>query len=198
MAQIVAYMWIYKPLTVLVIQMPARLSTKSVAQIEDALKDPAAVINHTYIQQLATNHKTTIQTIYKHKKRLQRGLPVARLSGGAPRVITHKIEQEIKALLDERLWTYQDEITEFLYEVFDITVDRSTISKALKRMDITRKKLTVSAAQRSEELRIQWLDDLQQFTAEQIVCVDESGSDERTGDRIMGYADKGIRAKVSR
>jgi transposase len=191
-------MWNYNPLTVLVIQMPYHLSTRAIAQIEDALTDPAAVIDSTYIQQLATNHNTTIQTIYRHKKRIERALPVSRRSGGPKRVITHKIEQAIKALLDESPWTYQDEIVEFLFEVFDITVDQTTISKTLKRINITRKKLTIVAAQRSEELRIQWLDDLQQFTAEQIVCVDESGSDERTGDRIMGYADKGIRAKVSR
>jgi transposase len=68
----------------------------------------------------------------------------------------------------------------------------------LKRIKVTRKKLTVQAGQRNEELRTQWLDDLQQFTAEQIICVDESGSDERTGDRLMGYADTGTRAVVSR
>ena len=62
--------------------------------------------------------------------------------------------------MDESPWTYQDEIVEFLYEVFDITVDRITISKTLKYMDMTRKKLIVVAGQRNEELRIQWLDDL--------------------------------------
>lgn len=178
--------------------MPAHLSAKAVAQIEDALNDPTIVITPTYIQQLATNHKTTIQTIYKYKKRLRRGLPPARPLGGVPRSITLKMELAIKALLDERPWTYQDEIAEFLLEVFDVTVHQSTISRTLKRIHMTRKKLMVVAGQRNEELRTQWLDDLQQFTAEQIVCVDESGSDERTGDRMMGYADKGVRAKVSR
>jgi hypothetical protein len=53
-------MWNYKPLTALVIQMPRNLSTEAVAQIEDALTDPAAMINSIYIQQLATNYNTTI------------------------------------------------------------------------------------------------------------------------------------------
>ena len=122
MAQIVAYMWNYNPLTLLVIQMPARLSTRAVTQIEYALTDPAAIITPTYIQQLATNHKTTVRTIYRHYKRIQRHLPPSRNLGGAPRSIMPKMELVIRVLLDERPWIYQDEIAEFLLEVFDITV----------------------------------------------------------------------------
>jgi transposase len=153
-AQIVAYIWNYKPLTPLVVQMPAHLSTRAVTQIEDVLNDPTTVITPTYIQQLATNHNTTIQTIYRYQKRVRRGLPPARPLGGTPRSITYKMEFVIRVLLDERPWIYQDEITEFLLEVFDITVHQSTISRTLKRIHITRKKLTVMAVQRNEELRI--------------------------------------------
>jgi hypothetical protein len=34
----------------------------------------------------------------------------------------YKMELVIRVLLDERPWIYQDEITEFLLEVFDIIV----------------------------------------------------------------------------
>jgi arginine repressor len=54
------------------------------------------------------------------------------------------MELVIKVLLDERPWIYQDEIAEFLLEVFDVTVYRITISRTLKRIHITRKKLTVT------------------------------------------------------
>ena len=123
MAQIVAYMWNYKSLTALVAQMPYRLSTKTIAQIEDALTDPAAVVDSIYIQQLATNHNITIQIIYRYKKRIRRGLPPLRGLKGPKRMITRKMEQAIRALLDESPWTYQDEIVEFLFEVFDVKVD---------------------------------------------------------------------------
>jgi hypothetical protein len=43
-------------------------------------------------------------------------------SGGPRRVITWKMEQAIKLLLDERPWFYQDKIADFLLEAFDITV----------------------------------------------------------------------------
>jgi hypothetical protein len=85
-------MWNYNPLTVLVIQMPYHLSTRAIAQIEDALTDPAVIIDFIYIQQLAINYNTTIQTIYRHKKRIERALPVSRRSRGLKQVITYKIE----------------------------------------------------------------------------------------------------------
>lgn len=47
-------------------------------------------------------------------------------------------------------------------------------------------------------MRAQWRDDIQNFTANQIVTVDESGSDSRTGDRHFGYSSKGARAVVRR
>lgn len=54
------------------------------------------------------------------------------------------------------------------------------------------------AAQQNEELRLEWAFQLQQFTADQIVCVDESGSDDRTGDRCYGWSTSGARAVVRR
>ena len=58
--------------------------------------------------------------------------------------------------------------------------------------------MKVHAAQRDDELRVDWQDELQFYTPEQLVFVDESGSDERTGDRMYGYAKAGIQAIVNR
>jgi len=70
------------------------------------------------------------------------------------------MEQSIKHLLDERPWFYLDEIQEFLLEMFDIEPCLQTVANALKHIKVTRKKLKVEAAQRNDELRTQWLDDL--------------------------------------
>lgn len=78
---------------------------------------------------------------------------------------------------------YQDELQAFLLDAYDIDIHQSTVSKVLKKISITRKKLKVEAAQRNQDLRIQWSDDLQDFTADQPVFCDEPGSDNRTGDR---------------
>jgi hypothetical protein len=56
--------------------MPYRLTASEIARIEDALREPPEVITLPYIQQLATTYQTTIQTIYKHKRRIEAELPV--------------------------------------------------------------------------------------------------------------------------
>lgn len=95
-------------------------------------------------------------------------------------------------------WFYQDEISEFLFEAFGITVTQSTICKALKRIKITRKKMRVNAVQRNPELCMDWRDQLQFYTPEQLLFVDECGSNERTGNRQYGYAKAGIKPIVDR
>jgi transposase len=104
----------------------------------------------------------------------------------------------LKAVLDAEPFLYQDEIRDFFLDAFDIEVHRSTVSRALSWIKMTRKKLRVEAAQRNEELRVQWQFFLQEFTAVQLVFLDESGSDDRTGDRQYGWAFSGVRAVVQR
>ena len=70
------------------------------------------------------------------------------------------MEQAVRHLLAEMPWLYQDEIVEFLLEAFGITIDRSSISRLLRRINITWKKLAIIATQRNKELRTQWRDDL--------------------------------------
>jgi arginine repressor len=53
------------------------------------------------------------------------------------------MEQAIKQLLDQMPWFYQDEIADFLYEVFSVEASQLTISITLKRIKVTRKKLKV-------------------------------------------------------
>ena len=70
------------------------------------------------------------------------------------------MEQAIKHLLDQRPWYYQDEIMAFLHSAFDVEVNQSTISRALRRIRVTRKRLKVIAAQQNDELRTEWLEQL--------------------------------------
>lgn len=56
---------------------------------------------------------------------------------------------------DQIPWFYQDEIADFILEVFSIEVSQPTISMILKRIKVIRKKLKVEAARRKAELRTQ-------------------------------------------
>jgi transposase len=178
--------------------MAPRLSAFVVERIEDALTCPGITIDFDYIKEIASNYDCSFQSIYKHKERLAFGRPAGTRSGGPHNVINWEMEIAIKQLLDEMPWFYQDEIAEFLEAAYGVKVSQSMVSRALSRIKITRKKLKVEAAQRNEELRNDWLFELQDYTAEQLVFLDESGSDSRTGDRQYGYSHRGSRAKVKR
>lgn len=75
-----------------------------------------------------------------------------------------------------------------LYDQFDIRVSQSTVSRALAQLDITRKTMQRTAAQRSVELRNHWLARLTGWKAEQLVFVDESAANEKTADRKYGWS----------
>ena len=61
-------------------------------------------------------------------------------------MITFEVEVAIRSLLDHMPWFYQDEIRDFLLDVFNIRVDCSIVLRALARIKITRKRLRVIVA----------------------------------------------------
>ena len=127
--------------------MPRHLDPIVVERLRDDLRELGPNLSTNYIKQLASNYNTTEATIYWHKARVEARISLLRPSGGPRRVITWPIEQAIKHLLDQRLWYYQDEIAAFLLDAFDVEVAQSTISKALRRIKITKKRLKVVATQ---------------------------------------------------
>ena len=62
----------------------------------------------------------------------------------------------------------------------------------------SRKKLTLRAQQRSEELRAKFLIDVSVFEPEMLIFVDETGSDKRAALRKYGYALRGRKAVSER
>jgi len=178
--------------------MAPRLSLAVGAAIDRDIVACSGKLTPHQISMLMANYKCSSTAIYRRQERIQAGRQAAVRTGGQRRVITAEIDTAIHHLLNEYPWFYQDEIAEFLREVFDIDVDQSTVSRALARIKVTRKKLKVEAKQRNAELRTAWQDSLQHYSADQLIFVDESGSDERTGDRQYGWARIGERVRVSR
>ena len=75
--------------------MPDRLEVATIARIEDALRDPSAVLDARYLRQLASDYDCHISTIYRHKDRILFDCPVMPRLGGPRRIITWKIKQSI-------------------------------------------------------------------------------------------------------
>ena len=84
--------------------MPDRLAAAIIARIEHALRDAGPQSSARFIQQLAHDFNTTTQTIYRHKRRVMANQPPKPPSGSARRIITWKIEQAIKHLLEKEPW----------------------------------------------------------------------------------------------
>jgi DDE superfamily endonuclease/Winged helix-turn helix len=88
-------------------------------------------------------------------------------------------------------------MADHLWDEYGTEISISTISRRLKALDWTTKKVTRVARQRSEYLRAEWNLRLESWTADQLVFLDESAANERTADRKYGWAPKGIKSTVS-
>ena len=95
------------------------------------------------------------------------------LKAGRPRKVPTAAK---KALIQHSRafpWKYQDELAEFLDEEWGIEVSRQSISRYLKEAGVTNKQGQRIGPQ-SQVLRDAWQTEMLEFTAEQLVFVDES------------------------
>jgi hypothetical protein len=86
----------------------------------------------------------------------------------------------------------------FLFDEFDAQVSITTICRALERARWSRKAVRAQAAERSTPLRNAWIGIQKSWMAEQLVFLDESAANERTGDRKYGWSPTGTVCGVSR
>ena len=83
-----------------------------------------------------------------------------------------------------------------LHEATGVCVSEATICRVLKRHGLTRKKVCLVAQQRSLERRAEFMARVLSFPRDQLVFVDETGSDARNFARKFGYLLRGMRAEV--
>ena len=90
-----------------------------------------------------------------------------------------------------------DEVCDFLFDEYDIVTSTSSVSRCLKRMEITSKVARRVYAEQDPEIRAAYLTTIaHEYSAEQIVAVDESAANERTKDRKYGWSPKGMPCRV--
>ena len=104
----------------------------------------------------------------------------------------------LRDYLAGRPQAYLEEIRVWLEDEFALVVSIATISRELKTMRWSRKVASKKAAEQSEPLRRVFQARCQQnYSAEQIVAVDESACNERTGDRKYGWGPIGRSVSLS-
>lgn len=84
---------------------------------------------------------------------------------------------------------YLDEMQAFLYDDFDVRISIPSLWETLAKLNWSRKAASKAAAERNELLRRAFRARCQQiYTTDQVVCLDESAANERTGDRKYGWS----------
>lgn len=101
---------------------------------------------------------------------------------------------ELLELLQYRSELYLGEMQDYPLEAFEIEMSRSTIGRRLHQAGWTNKKSTIVAAQRSDDLRYDYLYRIRRYRPDRLVFVDESGVNKDTGIRRTGWAPKGLAA----
>ena len=99
--------------------------------------------------------------------------------------------------LSERPTAYLNEMQDFLFDEFNVQASIDTIRRVLKAARWSRKAVSKRAAQQSAPLRNTWQGRQKQWLADQLIFLDESAANERTGDRKQGWAPIGTNCEVS-
>ena len=177
--------------------MPARHSLSARARDEIELeircgKDQESVCNRFNISRAQyyrmRRNIRHFDTVHPNPKEFSRQ--------GRPPALTAQMEEAVVEFLIENKQAYLDEVAVFLAEEFSVTVHLSTVSRVLKRLRITAKKVSREAQARDEELRMFWLGEVARHPYDYFVFVDESASNERTADRKRGWSPAGRPCRV--
>lgn len=107
---------------------------------------------------------------------------------GRPPLLRQAQIEGLAEYLKGRPSAYLDEMQLFLYEDYDVIASLPTVWRALMKLNYSRKLATKKAREQSEPLRRVYRARMQQYKAEQVIAIDESACNERTGDRKYGWS----------
>ena len=88
-------------------------------------------------------------------------------------------------------------MAEFLWERYDVTPSQPTISRALTSMRLSRKKIRSVAAERNEELRLDFKRRISEYNPRQLICLDESAASEKASRCRTGWSLFGVAPQVA-
>lgn len=141
--------------------------------------------------------KTSLKRWRQHVQRHGSVIPPRNPLQGRPSVLDAFQTNDLINVISDSPELFLDEIRDWVLVSMDIGLSRVTIGRIIRDLGITYKRLHKIAAERDEELRREWMEEVQtEFVAEQMVFVDESSKDERTIYRRFGRATKGQDASV--
>ena len=123
-------------------------------------------------------------------------LPPPPLQRGRPHTLNNDMTHDLYTLLKEAPDMYLDEIQDWLAVAHDVRLSKTALFENIRDAGVTYKLLRKAAAERDEDARAEWMDDMNtHYTAQQLVFVDETSKDDRTIYRHYGRAPSGMHAE---
>ena len=111
---------------------------------------------------------------------------------GRPRLLSAAALEDLRTLIAESPSLYLDEIRDWLALFYDQPISLTALHDNLCELGLTTKIMQRAAAERDEDLRTAWRQDITvNFSADQLVFIDESSKDGRTIFRKYGRAAAG-------
>jgi transposase len=115
-----------------------------------------------------------------------------------PRILNADMTHDLYTLLEEAPEMYLSEIQDWIALAHEVHISRSALHLNIRDAGITFKLLRKAAAERDEDLRQEWKQDVNaHFVASQMIFVDETSKDDRTIYRHYGRSVAGNRATIS-
>ena len=116
---------------------------------------------------------------------------------GRPRILNNDMTHDLYTLISEAPDLYLDEIQDWIALAYEVGISKSSLFRNIRDAGLTYKLLRKAAAERDEDLRQEWKDEINaHFTGFQMVFVDETSKDDRTIYRHYGRAAAGQRATI--
>jgi transposase len=141
-------------------------------------------------EQCAAVSKRSVSTIYRVIRcfRSHGTIDNPRRPSGRSRILSTEDKGFLLSLIQAKPTLYLDEIQSLLFERLGLDVSLATISRALVAAAVSRKAIAREALERNEALRAAWQAQWGCYDASAFIWVDESGVDDRTTQRLDGYA----------
>jgi transposase len=115
-----------------------------------------------------------------------------------PRILNSDMTHDLYTLLEEAPEMYLSEIQEWIALAFEVHISRAALHLNIRDAGISFKLLRRAAAERDEDLRQEWKNEVNaHFMASQMVFVDETSKDDRTIYRHYGRSVVGRRATIN-
>ena len=115
-----------------------------------------------------------------------------------PRILNANMTHDLYTLLEEAPEMYLSEIQDWIALTYEVHISKAALHQNIRDAGITYKLLRRAAAERNEDLREEWKQEVNaHYTASQMIFVDETSKDDRTIYRHYGRSVAGRRATIN-